>query len=319
MRALILAAGLGTRLHPLTTARAKAAVPVNGEPLVRRVITWLAGQHVRDLVVNLHHLPGSIAAVVGDGADLGVRVRYSWETPVLGSAGGPRHALPLLLDGDRHGRFLLINGDTLTDMDLAPLIEAHRASGALVTMALIPNPRPEFYGGVLVREGRVTGFARPGALPPGAESFHFIGVQVAEGRAFSSLPDGVPAESVMGLYPELLARDPGSVAACTLDAAFKDIGTPADYLSTSLELVACEGERLIGRDVSLAPSAMVQRTAIWDRVTVGAGTRLEECVVCDDVQVPDGRQYRRVALVRYQGGAVRTGDRIEGALLVRAF
>jgi hypothetical protein len=98
-RGLVLAAGLGTRLQPLTLARAKAAAPVDGEPLARRAIRWLAGHGIRDLVLNLHHKPESIAAAVGDGADLGVRVRYSWESPVLGSAGGPRHALPLLLDG----------------------------------------------------------------------------------------------------------------------------------------------------------------------------------------------------------------------------
>ena len=92
----MLTAGLGTRLQPLTLARAKAAAPVDGEPLARRTIRWLVSHGFRDLVVNLHHKPESITAVVGDGADLGARVRYSWESPVLGSAGGPRHALPLL-------------------------------------------------------------------------------------------------------------------------------------------------------------------------------------------------------------------------------
>src|SRR6476469_6215905 len=99
MRGLVLTAGLGTRLQPLTLARAKAAAPVDGEALACRTIRWLAGHGVTDLVLNLHHKPESIAAAVGDGAGLGARVRYSWESPVvLGSAGGPRHALPLLLD-----------------------------------------------------------------------------------------------------------------------------------------------------------------------------------------------------------------------------
>ncbi len=97
-RALLLTAGLGTRLQPLTYVRAKAAVPINGEPLVRRVIRILATAGIRDLVLNLHHRPQSIAACVGDGSDLDVRVRYSWEQPVLGSAGGPRRALPLVVD-----------------------------------------------------------------------------------------------------------------------------------------------------------------------------------------------------------------------------
>src|SRR5882724_8601582 len=108
--ALVLTAGLGTRLQPLTSVRAKPAIPVAGEPLVRRIITWLSGQGVTELVLNLHHLPHTLTTVVGDGGDLGVRVRYSWEQPlVLGSAGGPRHALPMISSNDA---FFLVNGDT---------------------------------------------------------------------------------------------------------------------------------------------------------------------------------------------------------------
>src|SRR5829696_2102133 len=234
MRALVLAAGLGTRLQPLTLARAKAGAPVDGEPLARRTIRWLAGHGIRDLVVNLHHKPETIAAALGDGADLGVRVRYSWESPVLGSAGGPRHALPLLLDPDGAGgsqTFVLVNGDTLTDVELPAMIAEHRRTGALVTMALILNPRPDKYGGVLLDADRiVTGFTRRGDLQ---SSFHFIGPQVVEAEAFLSLEDGVPAESVVGIYPALMANRPGSVRGFVSDAAFQDIGTPADLLQTS--------------------------------------------------------------------------------------
>ena len=112
--ALVLTAGLGTRLRPLTAVRAKPALPVAGEPLVRRILRWLAAAGVKRPVLNLHHLPETVTALVGDGADLGPSVRYSWEIPMLGSAGGPRRALPLL-DADR---FLIVNGDTLTDVDL---------------------------------------------------------------------------------------------------------------------------------------------------------------------------------------------------------
>src|SRR4051812_45986686 len=171
MRALVLTAGLGTRLQPLTLARAKAAALVDGEPLARRTIRWLVSQGIDDLVLNLHHKPETITAAVGDGADLGARVRYSWESPVLGSAGGPRHGLPLLLDGSAARTFVLVKGDTLTDVDLERMIDQHRRSGALVTMALIPNPRPDKYGGVRLddRHG-VVGFTRRGDTEP---TFHF--------------------------------------------------------------------------------------------------------------------------------------------------
>jgi len=302
MQALVLAAGLGTRLRPLTLARAKAAAPVDGEPLVRRTIRWLCDQGFTDLVVNLHHKPESITAVVGDGSDLGARVRYSWESPVLGSAGGPRHALPLLFDRRSPGSgdgtsCVVVNGDTLTTVDLAAMIEQHRRTGADVTMALIPNPRPEKYGSVqLDGDGAVTGFTRRGT-----DGFHFIGPQVIEADAFLPLPDGVPSETVLGLYPQLIAARRGSVMGFVSGAAFQDIGTPADLLQTSLDLAAADGRRdqpRWGAHVRVAPTARVSRSVLWDDVTVGAGVQLDECVVADGVTIPDGESYRRCAIAR---------------------
>lgn len=317
MRALILSAGLGMRLRPLTYVRAKAAVPVNGEAIIRRVASWLGGEGIRDLVVNLHHRPASIAAVLGDGHDLGAHVRYSWENPVLGSGGGPRHALPLLVDQDSNEPFLLVNGDTLTNVPIDGIAETHRRSHALVTMALTKNPRPDVYGGVLVEHGYVTGFSRRGAA---GESFHFIGVQVAEPRAFMVLEDGVAAESVVQLYPRLMAQEPRSIAAHVLDAPFQDIGTPADYLQTSLELSSTEGDHLIsGVNVCIDTSAEVHDTAVWDHVTIHAGARLEACIVCDHVEIPADARYRRCAIVPAGASAVQDGERIEGQLLMRTF
>jgi NDP-sugar pyrophosphorylase family protein len=379
----VLTAGLGTRLRPLTLARAKAAVPVDGEPLARRVIRWLVSHGVTDLVLNLHHRPASITALVGDGADLGARVRYSWESPVLGSAGGPRHALPLLLDrpgsdrgqtgvrpGSNRGQtgvkpgsdrgqtgvrpqgdgksganqrevrvrpgsdrgqtpveppsnprltpveppstpgrtprtLLLVNGDTMTDVNLTALRDRHRQTGALVTMALIPNPRPDKYGGVLLDErGRVTGFTRRGTPQP---SFHFVGVQAVEPEVFESLPDGVPAESVGGVYPPLMAERPGSVIGFVSDAMFQDIGTPSDLLETSLDLASAAGREsrpLWGARVEVAPSARVTRSLLWDDVTVGADAELHECIVADGVTIPDRDRYERCAIVMTDSGMV---------------
>jgi NDP-sugar pyrophosphorylase family protein len=320
-RALLLTAGLGTRLQPLTYVRAKAAVPINGEPLVRRVIRILATAGIRDLVLNLHHRPQSIAACVGDGSDLDVRVRYSWEQPVLGSAGGPRRALPLLVD-TMEDDFLIVNGDTLTDVDIWSLIERHRQSGALVTMALIPNPRPDHYGGVAVSEdGWVTGFTRAaGAGTANApRSFHFIGVQVAKSKAFADLADGVPAESVNTLYPKFIAANPRSVAAYISQASFLDIGTPRDCLDTSLALADEEGARFMGTDSRVAASAVLVRTMLWDDVTVGARAHLQDCIVADGVRVPEGARYERCAIVAAGINAPVPGEMIDGELLIRKF
>jgi NDP-sugar pyrophosphorylase family protein len=307
MRALILAAGLGTRLYPLTLARAKAAAPVDGEPLVRRTARWLAGQGFRDLVINLHHRPETITAVLGDGGDLGVRIRYSWESPVLGSAGGPRHALPLLLDRSAERTCVVVNGDTLTSGDLAAMIDHHRRAGALVTMALIPNPRPDKYGGVLLdAHGSVTGFTRRGS--PDA-SFHFIGPQVIEADAFMELEEGVPAESVLDLYPRLMRARHGAVAGFVSDAAYSDIGTPADLLATSLALAAADGRRdrpRWGRGVRVEPSAREVRSLLWDGVRVDAGASVTGCIVADNVVIPAGATYADCAIVCAAGALVAT-------------
>lgn len=314
--ALVLTAGLGTRLRPLTYVRAKAAVPANGEPLARRVSRWLAGHGFRDQVFNLHHHPATVAACLGDGSPLGVRIRYSWEQPVLGSAGGPRRALPLLTDGGAD-RFLIVNGDTLTNVDLDALTRHHDASGALVTMALIPNPAPDKYGGVLVSgDGFVTGFTRAGQA---RDSFHFIGVQVARAKTFEDLPDGVPHESVNALYPELIRRAPRAIAAFVSDAEFRDIGTPADLLATSLALAETEGHHMIGRKAEIAPDALLERTAVWDDVTIERGARLTECIVADGVRVPRGTTFTRCAIVPAGTLQPAAGERIEGSLLIRPF
>jgi NDP-sugar pyrophosphorylase family protein len=230
MRALVLAAGFGTRLRPLTAACAKPAIPVAGEPIIRRIVRWLASFGITDLVVNLHYLPHTVTAVLGDGSDLSVRVRYSWEQPeILGSAGGPRHALDIL----EEETFLIVNGDTLTDLNLQPLIEAHRQGGGLVTLALVRNREPEKYGGVMLQQDIVTRFMGRGSVADG--SYHFIGVQVAHADAFRSLPPGRPAQSIGELYDALIDRAPGAVRGFVSDAAFWDIGTIEDYERTSAE------------------------------------------------------------------------------------
>jgi NDP-sugar pyrophosphorylase family protein len=317
VRALILAAGLGTRLRPLTYLRAKAALPVNGEALIRRISRGLVAQGVSDLVVNLHHLPASVTAAVGDGTDVGARVRYSWENPVLGSAGGPRHALPLLVDGDEDPRtpFLLVNGDTLTDADVRGLMQAHAAAADVaVTMALIPNPEPEKYGGVIVDGNRVAGFTRRGET---TENYHFIGLQVAERRVFDGLPDGQPAESVSQVYRALLGATPKAIGAYITSASFDDIGTPVDYLETSLKLAAAEGDHLIGTNgVTVESETVLTDTAIWDDVVIGRGARLHRTIVCDGARIPAGARYADCVILPAAGRSASAGERIENGLLI---
>jgi mannose-1-phosphate guanylyltransferase len=301
--ALLLTAGLGIRLRPLTTVRAKPAIPVAGEPLARRIVRWLATNGFTDLVANLHHLPATMTAALGDCSDLGARLRYSWEQPtLLGSAGGPRHALSIV----GADTFLMVNGDVLVDMDLSAVTAAHASSGALATLALVPNREPLKYGGVLLDDGgAVRGFVRSG---PGAEgSFHFVGVQVVEAAGFRSLRDGRAANSIGGIYDELIAARPGSIRGFLSEAVFHDIGTVADYWKTSFAIAGSPDARgWQGHDVEMGRDVRVNRSIVWDNVRIGAGAALDECIVTDGVEVPAGAAYRRTILLKTEGGIAAT-------------
>ncbi len=311
--ALVLTAGLGTRLRPLSYVRAKGAVPVAGEPLVRRILRWLRANDVTDAVLNLHHLPHTLTAVVGDGSDLGVHVRYSWENPVLGSAGGPRRALRLLAAP----QFLIVNGDTLTDLDLGPMMASHRRSGALVTMAVVPNREPDKYSGLAVDgDGCVTGVVKRGGAQP---SHHFFGVQMVNAEAFASVPDAVPYETVSALYPALIAERPGSVRVFQATAECLDIGTPADYLDTSLLLAGRHGVATsAGERVRIAADARVERSILWDDVVVEEGVLLKECIVTDGARVPAGTAWHGVTM-RVADGELAPGERRIGNLVIGSF
>jgi mannose-1-phosphate guanylyltransferase len=285
--ALVLAAGLGTRLRPLTASRAKPSLPVAGPSLIERVAGWLAGAGIRDLLVNLHYRPETITARLGDGARLGVRVRYSWEQPILGSAGGPRRAFAL----STSDRLWLVNGDTICDVALDAMAAAHASSDALVTMAVIPNPDPDRYGGAALDGDVVTGFVARGHGP----SWHFVGVQIAERSAFEGLEDGVAGESVGRRYPALIAGRLGSVRAFRSQAAFHDIGTPADYLTACLHFAGGDPSRLVDAGARVAADAHVEDSVVWDDVDIAAGARLVRSIVMSGARVPGG--FRAVGQV----------------------
>ncbi len=299
LQTIVLAAGLGTRLHPITRHIAKPAVPVAGKALVVRVLEWLHREGVPDVIVNLHHLPATVTAIVGDGTQLGLRVRYSWEREILGSAGGPRLALSLW--PGLEGPCLVTNGDTLTDFPLAPLVAAHasaRADGALVTMAVVRNARPDHYNGLRIdAAGRVLAFVPKGHTE---ETWHFIGVQVVEPRVFDEIPLGTAAETVAGVYRDLVQRQPGAVRAWRVDATFLDVGTPDDYIAASLHIAAQEGRpgSVIletpwtpdARVASVDPTARLTSCVVWPDATIEANAELDRCVVLSGVTVPAGMQ-----------------------------
>src|ERR687889_887293 len=176
MRAMILAAGYGTRLWPLTIDRAKPAIPFMGRPLVGYVAEYLSRYGFEEVVVNLHHRPESVREALGDGSRFGARFHYIEEPEILGTGGAIVNARALL-DSDA---FVVVNGKIATDVDLSAALETHRRERALATLVLRPNPARERYSVVDVSGGLVTGFGGYPASDNAGEDapLMFTGIQV---------------------------------------------------------------------------------------------------------------------------------------------
>lgn len=204
MRAMILAAGLGTRMRPLTDRLPKALVPVAGRPLIEYALRFVQFYGIEDVVVNLHHLGGRIRDALGDGRTYGLRIRYSPEDPILDTGGAIKQAQPLL-DG---GPFLVLNADTILDFDLADFLAAHRRAGALATLLLRPNPDPQHFGLIetdrrgLIR--RIRGEPHDIAVTETLWPAMFTGCQVLEPAIFAHMPAGRAFSTTHDLYPRLI-------------------------------------------------------------------------------------------------------------------
>ena len=225
MKAMILAAGEGRRMRPLTTAMPKPMLPVGGRPLVDRLIDLLRRHSVRDIAINLHHEPRALQAHVGDGRDLGVRVVYSSEERALGTAGGVKR-MEAFFGGDP---FFVLYGDVFTNLDLTALRSFHTGRRAALTMALYQPDRPAECGVVrLGADSRVLEFVEK--PEPGSEPSRWAnaGVYVVEPGILQFVPVDQPFDFGSDLFPLLLERGV-PLFGNRSDALVVDIGTPAGY------------------------------------------------------------------------------------------
>lgn len=292
MQGMILAAGLGTRLRPLTLERPKAAVPVANRPAAAWAGRALALASIRRVAVNLHHLPDRVRTALGDGSGLGLDIVYSAEPDeILGTGGGMRRALERLGPGP----LVVINGDVVSDVDLAALLETHMRAGAPVTLALVPHPEHARYGTVTARGGLVTSIAGVRAAGhaqprPDEAPLVFTGIHVMEPEAQRLLPR--TGCVVRRTFFAMLERGL-PIAAHVHVGYWNDIGTPAEYLRCNLDILAgragllaargrVEDSRLIGENVQVAEGARIGPGVILgDGVQVADGADLEACVVWD--------------------------------------
>ncbi len=319
---MILAAGLGTRLWPLTIERTKPALPFLNRPLVAYTIDYLRRYGIDDLIINLHHEPDSVREQIGDGSQFGVKIDYSLEErEILGTSG----ALDRVRDRLEKETFVVINGKIITDIDPRAAIETHRKQGALATLVLRPNPKRERFSEVqITADSRIIKFGgfptqtpHPSSLIPHPSPLMFTGIHILEPGIFQYIPRGVPSDSVRDVYPKAIA-DGRIIAAHTAEGSWYELSTLERYLTISLEFLRREG-----RDVStdegceIEAGASVVDSILWKRVRVERGASLIECVVGDDVVIPSGADFRRAAIVRGHQGAL--SERPEKALAGEVF
>lgn len=305
-RAFVLAAGLGTRLRPLTDTWPKPAVPFLGAPLLRRTFAVLARAGVDRVGVNTHHLPEVMARVAREeGARRGLAVTTVHEPIIQGTGGGLR-GLQRALPGD--DLVVAWNGDILFAPDLAPLLAGHRASGAAATLVLLPMPLGRSYGVVEVdAAGRVRRIGRPGPAPlPGCTAWHFSGVHLLSPRVFAAMTPEGPEDINHDVYPRLFGS--GDVRGVAVNAPWSDLGSPATYLEAQSDL-------LLGRvpDPLAAESPLSGRTETEALVEPGARVHpaaevAPDVFVAAGVEVPAGAKVRRTALL--PGALVSPGETV---------
>ncbi len=307
---MVFAAGRGERMGPLTVDRAKPALPFCGVPLLSRLLGWLAGAGVDDVVVNLHQHPETLEPLLAaaERAEPGLRVRRSPEPELLGTSGGLSCAVTRFGLGRRDGGSLLVlNGDTLPTFDLGEMVNFHGARGGEATLLCDPEPGPEFAGERRLEtdeNGTITGLSGPGG-----SGFGFAGVWLLEAAAFDYL-NGGPGGLSQDLLPGLVAA--GSARAFPSRAPWFEIGTPRRYLEASLRALetatlpevpdrsASSGEvhfgpgargkpaELIGAGSVLEEEACVEGSVLLEDVRVGARAVVRGSVVAAAETVPAG-------------------------------
>lgn len=299
MRAMVLAAGLGTRLRPLTYEIAKPMVPVLDRPVMAHILDLLDRHGFERTIANLHYFPDSISEYFGE------RISYRFEPELLGTAGGVRECREFF----GADAFLVISGDALTDVDLTALVARHRQAGGVATLAVKQVADTREYGVVLHdRDGRITGFQEKPAPEEALSDLGNCGIYVFDPQIFDYFPERPFVDWAKDVFPTLLAgdvpfhiheidqywNDVGSLAELrqgTFDALAGELGLQVDGRELAPGVTVADGSSIpddadvegpvwIGRDVRLGAGVrLMGPVVLGDRASVGAGAQLRETIV----------------------------------------
>ncbi len=307
MKAMILAAGYGTRLLPLTNEKPKPVMPILGKPLLGHTLELLQKAGVNEVVVNLHHLPEEIEERLGSGEQYGLKIIYSHEPEILGSGGGLKKAEPFLKDET----FFLINGDILFDMDLKQIFQFHRQKKAFATMVLRRDKKAKEYGAIGIDEnGRIRQFlGEPDCNGAELQELMFTGVHVLEPEIFDYLPPANTFSNINRIgYPKLLTKK--NIFGYPFDGYWRECGNPEEYFQTNMELLKKSPQKdfkqngveiiapvwigencqisegvtlgpnvILGKQCKIGKKSKISNALLWDEVIVQENEHLDKLIL----------------------------------------
>jgi mannose-1-phosphate guanylyltransferase len=320
MQALVLVGGEGTRLWPLTLTQPKPAVPLVDRPSIRYMVDWLGRHGVTEVIMACGFRAEDLQVALGDAVPGGPAIRYLQEDEPLGTAGPLRLAADRGMLGDR---FMVLNGDLLTDLDLTALQRQHAETGATATLALYPVDDPSSYGLVRRAEnGQVLGFLEKPAAEEIDTDEISAGIYVLERRAVDLIPGGGAVSIEREVFPRLVGH---GLYGRRLEGYWTDLGTPDRYLQASWDIlegtVESEyrgGGPFVDAAAEIAAEATVEpRAVIREGALVGAGAAIAESVLLDGCRIgPSARVRGSILAPEVEVGERATISR--GAVIGRA-
>jgi mannose-1-phosphate guanylyltransferase len=336
MQALILAGGEGTRLRPLTSTVPKPVVPLVDRPFITYMLEWLRRHGVDDVIMSCGFMASGVRNVLGDGSQLGLRLRYVEEPAPMGTGGAVKFAEQLLDE-----RFLMLNGDVLTDLDLTPQLVQHEETGARATLALIGVEDPTAYGLVILNEDRsVAEFLEKPAPDQIHTNLISAGAYVLERSVLDILEPNQPASIERDVFPRLVGD---GLYGYPAEGYWLDIGTPQRYLQGTFDIIEHTVDTEIGRrlvagsflevpddvagDGRVLPPALLgsmcqvatgarvgSRAVLGHGVKVGEDTVIEGSVVLNGAEI--GRHCTLQSCIIGAGVVVGDGTHIEGEVVL---
>lgn len=320
--AIVLVGGEGTRLRPLTYALPKPMLPVVERPMIARVVEWLAAYDITTAVLSLGYQPDAFVDAFPDGSWAGVDLHYAVEPEPLDTAGAIRFAA---LDAGVEGETLVVvNGDVLTDLDLAQLVEVHWESGGEATLALTPVEDPSAYGVVPTdSSGRVLAFIEKPRREDAPTNHINAGTYVFAPSVIARIAANRRVSVEREIFPELVARQ--ALFAHDSDAYWLDTGTPERYLQAQVDILSGRRPKVaLPECVCTSPGVYVAPGGLLDgdvlgcafvgrAASVDAGATLEDAVVGASVHVAAGSRICHSVLL--PGAVVREGAVVEHSVV----